>query len=186
MCPADRFSASCTGPSTLVTPDDGAALSTGVVGMLTYHVELLELQPQPAAVVSAHVELAGLPQFLGGAFGEVMRILAEQHLFPTGPPFGRFRPTDQGFEATVGFPTTGRVRPVGRVTATTLPGGPTATVLHRGDYSAVAPAYDAATEWLIANGYEPAGEAWESYLDEPGVAEPRTVVHVPCRRVPTA
>jgi effector-binding domain-containing protein len=63
-----------------------------------------------------------------------------------------------------------------------LAGGPTATVLHRGAYDAVAAAYDAATNWLADNGYFPAGEPWETYLDEPEVAEPRTNVHLPCRR----
>lgn len=149
--------------------------------MMTYEVELADLSPQPAAVVRDHVEAAGLPAFLGEAFGEVMRVLSEQHLSPAGPPFGRYRPTDGGFDVEVGFPATGTVAPAGRVTSAVLPGGPAARALHRGDYGQVGAAYEAAAGWLRDNGYVPAGEAWESYLDGPGVPEPRTLVYMPCR-----
>ncbi len=151
--------------------------------MMTYKVELVELAEQQAAVVRGHVDAAELPAFLGGAFGEAARVLADQRLAPAGPPFGRFRPTGDGFDAEVGFPSTGPVTASGRVSAATLPGGPAARVMHRGDYGAVGAAYEVAQQWLAEHGYAAAGEPWESYLDGPEVPEPRTLVHVPCRKV---
>ena len=41
-------------------------------------------------------------------------------------------------------------------------------------------AFDVVAEWIGANGYVSAGEPWESYLDGPEVAEPRTLVRFPC------
>ncbi len=149
--------------------------------MLTYHVELVDLEPQSAAVVRAHVGRSELPAFLGSAFGEVLQALSEQHLSPAGPPFGRFTPTGDGFDVEAGFPSTAPVAPAGRVVPGDLPGGPAARVLHRGDYASVAAAYEAAAEWISAHGYATAGQPWESYLDGPEVPEPRTVVHLPCR-----
>ncbi len=157
-------------------------MGLGVSAMMTYEVEVVELAPQPAAVVREHVEPAGLPAFLGGAFGEVMRVLSEQRLSPAGAPFGRYKPTGDGFDAVVGFPATGPVSPAGRVAPEMLPGGPTARALHRGAYGEVGAAYEAAAAWLRDHGYVQAGEPWECYLDGPEVPEPRTLVYVPCRR----
>ncbi len=150
---------------------------------MTYEVELVELSAQPAAVVRGHVTVAELPEFLGGAFGEVMGVLTDQRLAPAGPPFGRFRPTGDGFDAEVGFPATGAVTAAGRVAPTTLPAGPAARVMHRGDYGGIGAAYEAAERWLAEHGYAPAGTPWESYLDGPDVPQPRTLVHMPCRKV---
>jgi effector-binding domain-containing protein len=156
-------------------------LGPEVIAMLTYDVQLVELEPQHAAVVRGHVKVEELPAFLGGAFGEVIAALSAQGLAPAGPPFGRYRPTDHGFDAEVGFPATGPVTPRGRVVDVALPGGTAAQVLHRGDYAAIAPAYGAIEQWLRDHGYVHTDAPWESYLDGPEVAEPRTWVVVPCR-----
>jgi effector-binding domain-containing protein len=150
--------------------------------MKTEQIEITELSPQPTAVVCGHHPVEGIPEFLGGAFGEVMQVLAAQGRRPAGPPFARYRPTPDGFDIEAGFPADGAVAASGRVTAGALPGGPTASALHRGSYATVAETYTAVQEWLGANGYEASGAPWESYLDEPDVAEPRTLVSFPCRR----
>ncbi len=147
----------------------------------TREVELVELRPQPAAVVRTHITVAEIPAFLGGAFGEVIETLGRQRLAPAGPPFGRYVPAGGGFDVEAGFPATGAVTPSGRVVASALSGGPAVTVLHQGDYGSVAAAYDEAFAWAGAHGYVPSGPPWESYLDGPEVAQPRTVVHLPCR-----
>ena len=64
--------------------------------------------------------------------------------------------------------------------AAVLPGGDVASVIYRGPYSGVGTAYEAVQEWLRQNGYKVSGEPWESYLDGPEVAEPRTIVQFPC------
>lgn len=147
-----------------------------------YTVELVELAPQPCAVVRGHVALEAIPGFLGQAYGDVMGVLAGEQVSPAGPPFARYHVTGDGLDVEAGFPVTGPVSPTGRVTAGEQAGGLVATVMHRGDYGKVEQAYRAAEDWLAVNGYVPAGEPWESYLDGPEVAEPRTVVSLPCRK----
>lgn len=147
-------------------------------------VALVELAPAEAAVVRGRAVVAALPDFLGHAFEDVMRVLSEQHLAPAGPPFARYAPVEDGFEVEAGFPVETPVVPSGRVIASELPGGPAAQVLHRGSYASVGGAYEAATRWLAAHGYAVAGEAFETYLDGPEVAVPRTLVTVPCRPSP--
>jgi effector-binding domain-containing protein len=75
------------------------------------------------------------------------------------------------------------VTAAGRVEPAVLPGGTVARTLHVGSYDTVAAAYEATESYLTDNGYEPSGPAWECYLDEPDVPQPRTEVFMPCRPV---
>ena len=145
-----------------------------------YDVEVEDLAPQPAAVVRAHVASEDIESFLGGVFEEVAATAGQQGLQVAGPPFGRWTPGDGGFDVTAGFPVTGRVEARGRVEADELPGGTVARTLHTGPYDGVGAAYAAAFDWLAGHALVAAGEPWESYLDGPEVAQPRTLVRVPC------
>lgn len=147
---------------------------------MQYSVERVQLEQQDAAVIRAVVPTAEIPAFLGGAFAEVMQVLDAQGLAPDGPPFGRYEPGPGTFEIEAGFPCTQPVSPAGRVVPATLPGGQTLLVLHRGPYDGVSAAYQAATDWIAENDWRATAAPWEAYLDGPEVAEPRTIVHVPC------
>ena len=148
---------------------------------MRYETQFVDLQAQPTAVVRGHVSKEGIPDFLGPAFGEVIVLLDKQGLHPTGAPFGRYLPTDDGgFDLTVGFPCSDVVEPVGRVEPSELPGGRVARTMHVGSYDEVGAAYEAVISWLTDEGCVVSGEPWECYLDGPEVAEPRTEVFVPC------
>ncbi len=148
---------------------------------MEYHVEQVELAEQPTAVVRGLMQAEEIPGFLGPVFGEVMAVVGAQGLHPTGMPFGCYVRTPPGFEVEAGFPTSGPVTPAGRVVPSAIPAGPAVRVLHQGPYSAVTQAYQAAEAWLVDNGWEATGPPWETYLDGPEVAEPRTMVYLPCR-----
>jgi effector-binding domain-containing protein len=150
----------------------------------TYEIQLADLQEQHVALVRGHISVAELPAFLGGAFAEVPEVAARQGLRLTGPPFGRYRFAPDGtLNAEAGFPVSGVAAAAGRVEPDVLPGGPVARTLHVGSYDTVAAAYEAAESYLTDNGYVAAGPAWECYLDEPDVPQPRTEVFMPCRPV---
>lgn len=150
---------------------------------MEYHVERVDLEEQPTAVVRGRMSVEGIAEFLGGAFGEVMQALGAQGIQPAGMPFACYVRVPEGFEVEAGFPASAPVSPVGRVVPSTLPGGPTVLVLHKGPYDAVAAAYAAAEAWLAEHQWAMSGVPWEAYMDGPEVAEPRTIVHVPCRPV---
>jgi len=148
---------------------------------MDYHVERVELKEQPTAVVRGLVPKAAIAEFLGGVFGEVMRVIGSQGVHPDGMPSGCYVPTPDGLQVEAGFPTSALVEPSGRVVPSSLPVGPAIQVLHMGPYSAVPAAYGATEAWLVDNNREATGPPWETYLDGPEVAEPRTIVYVPCR-----
>jgi effector-binding domain-containing protein len=149
-------------------------------GTSRYTVSLADLAEQHTAVVCGHLPVEGIPAFLGGAFEEVAGAAQAQGLHLSGPPFARYRVGTDGFDVEAGFPVSGPVTPTGRVEASTLPGGHVARTLHRGAYDEVAQAYQALESWVVDNSYTPTAAPWECYLDEPGVAEPRTEVFQPC------
>jgi len=146
---------------------------------MEYHIE--RLAPQPAAVIRARVAVDGIPAFLAGAYGDVIDVLAEQRMEVAGPPFARYAMSDRGFDVEAGFPTNESIVPTGRVEAGELPGGPALVVLHRFGYTDIEDEVRTAQEWLAANRWTATGAPWESYLDGPEVAEPRTLVYMPCR-----
>jgi effector-binding domain-containing protein len=150
---------------------------------MTYDVHLAEVPTRPSAVVRAHVRTEDIADFVGAAFAEVMTVLEGQRLAPVGPPFSRYTVGEDGFEVESGFPTSGVVAATGRVVPSELPGGTIATTLHTGSYDGVGAAYAAAESWLAEHRMVAAGAPWESYLDGPEVAEPRTEVSVPYRPV---
>ena len=147
---------------------------------MAYEISIVELPEQDVAVVRGHVAVDGIGEFLGGAFGEIMGALDGVHI--VGPPFARYAMPDEGFDVMAGFPVSGPVPTSGRVEADRLPGGPAATTMHVGSYEAVAAAFEAVQGWVAENGYVVAGDPWESYLDEPDVPDPRTLVTFPVRR----
>ena len=151
--------------------------------VVSYDIRIENRKEQVAAVVRERVSLDDLPTFLGGAFSEVAAALAEQNLYPSGPPFGQYAFVDGGFDVAAGFPASGAVTSTGRVEAMVLPGGPIATTLHVGSYDKVSAAYLAITEWLTGSRLVVAGDPWECYLDDPEVEAPRTLVCFPCREV---
>jgi effector-binding domain-containing protein len=151
--------------------------------MTTGLIELFEHEPQRVAVVHGHVENSEYDDFLAGAFDEVRALLADLHLSPAGPPFARYLATGVGLDVDAGFPFDGDVRPRGRVTTATLPGGARVVAPHVGDHDTVGFTYEALLEWLAGNDYVPADEPWETYPDGGSRA---TVVTQPCRRRPTA
>jgi effector-binding domain-containing protein len=150
--------------------------------MTTGLIEMFEREPQRVAVVHGHVENSEYDDFLTRAFDEVRTMLADQHVSPTGPPFARYHPTGVGLEIDAGFPVDGDVRPAGRVTTTSLPGGAMVVAPHVGGHGTVGFTYEALQEWLAGNDFMPADEPWETYPDGGSRA---TVVTVPCRRRPT-
>ena len=149
--------------------------------MNTYEVTIADLADQDVAVVRGRVAHEGLGDFLASAFGEVMGAVAQQGHKVTGPPFARYEPTEAGgWDVEAGFPVSGVVDPVGRVGMATLPSGRAARTVHHGAYSKLGDAYGALESWVLENGYQTSSAPWEVYLDEPGVAVPRTEVFMPC------
>jgi len=149
---------------------------------MDYEVTLTELAAQHAAVVHGEVAMGSVGPFIGQALEKVTAALSHSGTFPVGPPFARYDMLGDRFAIDAGFPC-GSPSLDGDgdgVRMITLPGGLAATTTHAGPFDQVGGAYRALERWMRDNGYEPAGGPWETYLDGPEAARPRTVVTWPC------
>jgi effector-binding domain-containing protein len=65
----------------------------------------------------------------------------------------------------------------GRVIASQLPGGSTATAIHRGDYAQLGRTHGAIVRYISEHGLERAGPRWEIYGHHDDAREPETEIH---------
>lgn len=147
---------------------------------VSYEVTIEQRDAQQAVVMSAALGREQIPEFLGSAYGSLFAQLAQRGVSPGGPPFARYQVDNDSFHVTAGVPV-GQV-PEG-LPGGTLPGGLIATTLHVGSYEGLPEAFHAVIDWVGSNGYRIAADPWESYLDDPSVAEPRTQVCFPVETV---
>lgn len=146
---------------------------------MTYQISVAQQHSQQAVVIEADVARDDIPQFLDGAFGELSAMLTAQGLESQGPPFARYRVDSQTFHVTAGMPVSQLPDLEGRAVTGQLPGGLIASTIHFGSYGDLPSAFHAVIDWLSGAGYRIVGDPWESYLDGPETAEPRTQVCFP-------
>lgn len=87
-------------------------------------------------------------------------------------------------EVGIGMPVARPLAGRGEVQPGEIPGGQTAVCLHTGPYDAITAAYTALGDWIQAQGYAPAGPAYEFYLNDPTETPPQalqTLVAFPLR-----
>jgi effector-binding domain-containing protein len=148
---------------------------------MSEEMTMVELAEQQTAVVRGRVAHDGIADFLGGAFGAVMGAVGSSERRVIGPPFARYRPSsDGGWEIEAGFPVDGPVEGP-EVASGTLPGGRAAQAVHRGSYDSVGTTWQRLETWMGEQGLAVTDAPWESYVDEPDVPEPRTLIVMPCR-----
>jgi len=123
----------------------------------------------------AAIHVVCAPSRIGDALGETLpevgAYLERVGVSPAGPPFARyfdFSEDEADFEA--GFPLSAPADGEGRITTGELPGGLAATTTHEGPYEELAAAHDAVGEWVLAQGHDPSGPAWEVYVVSPAEA----------------
>jgi hypothetical protein len=113
--------------------------------------------------------------FVGGSIAALAPLVGPAIV---GPPLARYDLIDGGFHIEVGFPVSSV--PDG-IESITLAAGEAAQTLYVGPYTGLGPVYAELERWFSDTGHAMAGAPWETYLDGPDVAEPRTLVTWPCR-----
>ena len=98
----------------------------------------------PAAAIGEVIGVADALLWLRGALGELRATLAAQSCRADGPAGGMFADelfADEHGWATIFIPCHGQVRPMGRVTPTTVPAAELATIIHAGPHDEIDRAY---------------------------------------------
>lgn len=140
---------------------------------MSYQCKLKEWSTQPTLAIRTRTAVQDLPQVLGETYHAIEEYLAELGEQPAGPPFTAYHNMDmQDLDVEIGFPVPRELPGRGDIQAGHLPEGKVATHLYIGPYSDMEPAYDALSQWIQENGYEPTGVAYEFYLSDPAETPP--------------
>jgi effector-binding domain-containing protein len=133
---------------------------------MSVEISVNTVEPTPTAVVAAEVTWAEFPVLWRPMLDQVWSFLrggAPERLYRDGHNVMLYKDDVPNVE--VGVQVTGSFDSVGRVAASSLPGGLVATATHIGPVSALGGTHQAVREWSDANGYRAAGPRWEIYGD---------------------
>lgn len=148
---------------------------------MEHEITVVDLPEQPTAVIRGRASPESISDVLGHTFEAVARAAADQGRQIAGPPFARYRTMDEsGWDLEAGFPVDAPVVPDGEVEPSSLPECRAARLVHTGPYDTIGEAWGEASAWLEEHGYVATDAPWESYLDDPQVQPPSTLIVMPC------
>lgn len=140
---------------------------------MTYKCEIEERKAQDVLSVRIKTSVQDLPKVMGKIYGNIAQYLGKIGEFPAGPPFAAYYNMDmQNLDIEIGFPISKKLPNKEDIKTREIPSGKFATCLYTGPYSEIEPAYNELFQWIIDNGYEATGIAYEVYLDDPAQTPP--------------
>ncbi len=123
---------------------------------------------QHAAVIHLTIERERMPEVMGPAIEELMRVLSEQGIPPTGPVFAHhLRMDPEMFDFEVGLPVARPVAARGRVRPGRLPAARVARTVYHGAYEGLGGAWEEFQAWMESAGHRWAPDPWERYVTGP-------------------
>jgi DNA-binding transcriptional MerR regulator len=130
-------------------------------------IEHRRIPATQTAAITSTVEIGDLSAWYEGAMGEIQGTLAAQSIVASGPPGGIYAHelfTEERGDATLFFPVTGDVRPVGRVGPIWVPGAELAVIVHNGSHDDVDLSYGALATYVSEHAIAVDGLIREYYL----------------------
>ncbi|XOV85085.1 MAG: GyrI-like domain-containing protein [bacterium] len=148
---------------------------------MSYDIELVIADPQPALVVETRCDASEFSAVLASSFGKIFQHLAGSNQHPHGMPFMRYlEMTETSFLIQAGIPSDQAGK--GEIQSIELPGGRLATTLFLGPYDEVGVAWDALHSWARERHLDLMG-GWDVYENDPDtVSDPselRTRLYLP-------
>jgi effector-binding domain-containing protein len=134
---------------------------------MTDDIEVKQVPAQLALVVRTNVTMASIAEGMGAAFDTLMRHTGTAGAQAAGPPFALFPEQPEGeFAIAVCLPVAPGAVADDEVTLEELPAVEAATLLYRGPYEAMEPAWQRLMGWVAASGRQPGGPPREIYLSD--------------------
>jgi effector-binding domain-containing protein len=142
---------------------------------MSYPCEIKDQPPQPALTIRTRSSVQNLPAVIGKSFGSIMQYLTSIGEQPAGMPYVAYFNMDmQDLDLELGFPVSKPILGKGEIQSGEMPSGKVATTLYTGAYDKMVPAYDALTQYVKDQGYEPTGVSYEFYFDPPETPPEKT------------
>ena len=135
---------------------------------MDFQCKIKEQASQPTLSIRTRTPIDGLPRLLGDSYSRIAAYLADLGEEPAGAPFAAYYSMDmQDLDVEIGFLVAKPLNGKNDIRASEVPGGNLGYALHTGRYADIAPAYDALTQFVQEQGYEPTGVSYEFYLNDP-------------------
>jgi len=143
---------------------------------MTLKCEAYTQTSQATLSVRIRTTASGLRKDLQQAYGAIIQYLAAHEEQPAGPPFIVYDRRDRdALDIEAGFPVFKSLPGEDGIQAGQLPAGKVASCLFTGPYDQMEPAYHELERWILKNGYEPTGVAYEVYMNDPAFTPPNTL-----------
>ncbi|MEN6615243.1 MAG: GyrI-like domain-containing protein [Syntrophorhabdus sp.] len=150
---------------------------------MAYTCELSSIDPQPAISLRSRPTHDEFPEVFESSFARLIAYLEQIGEELAGPPFAVYYDILlEDLDVEMGLPITKAVPGDGEIICREIGIDNAASTVHTGPYEDIEAAYDALTDWMVDNGYEPTGVAFEFYLNDPGTTSPedlQTVIFMP-------
>ncbi|HTX12917.1 MAG TPA: hypothetical protein VME22_30145 [Solirubrobacteraceae bacterium] len=146
-------------------------------------VQVVAIEPRPTVVIAEATSWEQFPSLWPKLLDEVYRFVRSCPDFaPAAGPAPRWQNVmlylDQRPAVEIGVLAPALFTPVGRVLASTLPGGDVARTVHRGDYARLGDSHAAVHAYIREHGLQAAGPIWEIYGHRtPDPDQPETEIY---------
>jgi effector-binding domain-containing protein len=155
---------------------------------MAWKIELKEKPLQYTLVIRKRAAVGDLPKIIGECYMSIGKYLGEAGESPTGAPFVAYHNMDmENLDLELGFPVGKPLPGKDDIVAGEISAGSFLTSLYKGPYSKMEDLYNEMTKWMVDNGYEMAGAAYEYYLNSPedvkDESEYLTMVEFPVRKI---
>jgi effector-binding domain-containing protein len=129
---------------------------------------ILQTDPQLTALIHLTIPREEIRDVMGPGLSELMATIAAQNVAAAGPWFNHHRKMDpEIFDFEISVPVASEIVAAGRVQPSVLPAATVARTIYRGPYEDLGDAWSEFTDWIIAQGHEPAPNLWECYVAGP-------------------
>ncbi len=152
---------------------------------MSYICKLSSIDPQPAIMIRSRAAAEDMPEIFEASFARLIAYLEKTGEDISGPPFAIYHDMlSEEPDVEMCLPITKMVPGDADITCREIAVENAATTVHTGPYEEIESAYMALAEWINENGYEPTGESYEFYLNDPGTTSPedlQTVIFMPLK-----
>ena len=134
------------------------------------NIEVKEMQGKTALAVTIKANMGNIAAVMHEGYAKIIGYLTELGQYPTGAPYAAYMNCGEGFtefDLEMGFPVAAEVPARDDLFMSKSFEGKAATVLYKGAYKDIEPAYTALMEYMAANSLESTGVYYDYYLNDP-------------------
>ncbi|MEX1329727.1 MAG: GyrI-like domain-containing protein [Desulfobacterales bacterium] len=130
--------------------------------------QVKNVSPQYVLLLKGKSSVQNIGQDMGAMYGKIYDYMGTKTINPVGPPIALyFSAPGPEWEIGVAVPVPAGTGGQGAIEATTLPGGKMVLTMHIGPYEKLNESWNALSDWIKKNKYNPAGPGREVYLHGP-------------------